>query len=497
MRKSVVRCASSVLVFFFSTVGIFIGSTMVGTIAPAGAKPAVTQVTVGGNPQGVAVDPVTNLIYVANSTTTLSVIDGTTDTVSATITLPQAISYVAVDAVTNKIYATGGIDQEPLFVIDGATDTVTTLGGLGLSLGMAMDPTSNTLYVLVLNETVDPQQLLLLVLDGATNGGVYQRFDPNFQTNTGAIAVNSVTDKVYVGSNSDPGAFQVFDGATQSMSGPFTAGNAFQSMVTDNATNLIYSAQGNGTVSVIDGATNSQVDEISVGGLNSAIAFDPTTNHFFVTDYNTASVWTIDAATNAVVGSAIPTGSHPDGVAVNPVTGKVYVANLSDGTVSVINEAQRPSPPLDLQTSVGSGNAVISWSAPASDGGAVVTSYTATASPGGATCTATSTSCTITGLTNGTTYSVTVTASNSAGTSDPSTAVSVTPAVGATASRTTLAATGINVTLPFAFAAALLGLGGLGVLGSQRRRRKISSTLMDMTVSSLSVNHNCEVTSLG
>ena len=37
----------------------------------------------------------------------------------------------------------------------------------------------------------------------------------------------------------------------------------------------------------------------------------------------------------------------------------------------------------------------------------------------------------------------------------------------------TLAATGINLTLPLGLATALLGLGGLGVLELQRRRRRI------------------------
>jgi hypothetical protein len=66
-----------------------------------------------------------------------------------------------------------------------------------------------------------------------------------------------------------------------------------------------------------------------------------------------------------------------------------------------------------------------------------------------------------------------VTATNAVGTSEPS-VVSVTPAVPVvTAATAKLAATGTNLTLPLGFATAFLGLGGLGVLGSQRRRRRI------------------------
>ncbi len=66
-------------------------------------------------------------------------------------------------------------------------------------------------------------------------------------------------------------------------------------------------------------------------------------------------------------------------------------------------------------------SAVVSWTEPASDGGAPITAYTVTASPGGRTCsTSGATFCTVLGLTNGTPYTFTVTARNRAGTSPAS-----------------------------------------------------------------------------
>ena len=75
----------------------------------------------------------------------------------------------------------------------------------------------------------------------------------------------------------------------------------------------------------------------------------------------------------------------------------------------------------------------MSWTAPTDTGGAAITGYTVTASPGGKQCTAgaTQTSCTVAGLANGTSYTFTVVANNSAGPGAPSTtSASATPLAG-------------------------------------------------------------------
>ena len=78
--------------------------------------------------------------------------------------------------------------------------------------------------------------------------------------------------------------------------------------------------------------------------------------------------------------------------------------------------ASPPGAPTSVTATPGDGRATVAWSPPTSDGGRAVTSYTATATPGGASCTTASSTCELTGLTNGTEYQVSVTATNAVGT---------------------------------------------------------------------------------
>ena len=75
------------------------------------------------------------------------------------------------------------------------------------------------------------------------------------------------------------------------------------------------------------------------------------------------------------------------------------------------------SAPIDVTATAGDASAVVTWAAPISSGSFPVTNYQAVVSPGGQSClvAAPALTCTISGLTNGTTYTATVRALNGAG----------------------------------------------------------------------------------
>jgi chitinase len=109
-----------------------------------------------------------------------------------------------------------------------------------------------------------------------------------------------------------------------------------------------------------------------------------------------------------------------------------------------------PGAPVMSLASAGDERAYVYFSPPASGGGGSALTYTVTSSPGGIVATGTSSPVLVTGLTNGVTYTFTVTASNSVGTGPPSAASNpATPVRRPSAPPAPPAATGIPDIPPF------------------------------------------------
>ncbi|MBV8634040.1 MAG: fibronectin type III domain-containing protein [Burkholderiaceae bacterium] len=117
--------------------------------------------------------------------------------------------------------------------------------------------------------------------------------------------------------------------------------------------------------------------------------------------------------------SGLSNGAYTFSVATNNVNGAG-----TPSTSDTLNVGVFPAPTNVQPMYGGAGRVVVSFQAPpgASNPANPVSSYTITASPGGATQTCSSTQCSMSGLTHGTSYTFTIQANDSAGSSTPSAA---------------------------------------------------------------------------
>ncbi len=215
--------------------------------------------------------------------------------------------------------------------------------------------------------------------------------------------------------------------------------NGIEYSITVTATNGAGTSSASIPVSVTPAAAPDAPTAVSVVASDGALSVSwsaPSTNGATISGY----------AVNVVHGSDTPFTCSAAGTAsscevsglVNGTTYAITVtatnsAGVSSPSTSIDGTpATTPGAPTDIIVAASSGSLSVSWSAP-SDGGSSITGYTVTAAHGSdtpVTCTTdgSSTTCDLIGLTNGTAYLVSVSATNAMGTTNSDGAVTGTPA---------------------------------------------------------------------
>jgi YVTN family beta-propeller protein len=205
-------------------------------------------------------------------------------------------------------------------------------------VGIAVNPTQNYVYV-----TQGDGNLTIL---NAATGQVVVSSAPG---TSGAGGMATYFNNVFVAnvaSNSISAYFPV------SPSGP--NGQAFQQTFSDpngiTPTSIVVDPSGTGKLFVSNSGSNNvsvftvnsdtglwqQVATLSVGLSPQAMAINHATHKLYVADLGDSKVWIIDASNNAVL-TSVTVGGQPRSIAVNEVTNKIYVPGFSSNDLTVID----------------------------------------------------------------------------------------------------------------------------------------------------------------
>jgi len=320
-------------------------STPLPTATPTPtATPAVAvlrTISVGRQPQGIAVQPNTDRFFVANSgDNTISSLEGFLGWRHTRFDSGgEHPSNVAIDPEQCRIY-----------VANAATNSVTVfnicmnrliasvpLGDGQSPSGIGVMTTTNTIYV------ANTMANSVALIDG----------DTLTVTKTialgplpGQIATNPCTNKVYVTNRgyppTDVGGVTVIDASTQSIRKTIALSEAPEpyGVAVNPLTNRIYVASASGMLVIIDGATDEVIRTVPSPGHSGLdnVAVNPASNHVFALSATGNVVFVYDEDIGGWL-YTLPVGSgRYRGIAANPFTYHIVVSNPSDNTVSVIRD---------------------------------------------------------------------------------------------------------------------------------------------------------------
>lgn len=269
------------------------------------------------NATDVAIDPVTALAYIPSGPAVAVVSEKTNTVVGfALIDSTYGPEEVAVDPLTNRLYVT---TSQALYVVDTTTDLVVATVNVP-AVGVAVNIATNKIYVSDFNANV-------YVVDGKTNNILK---DISFPEGVENLAVNPVTNRIYVAEDLFPGKVGVINGLSDTILTTVTAGGDLTfSVGVDYVHNLVYTADQLGTVSVIDGKTNTLKATISTGGQPGYLSVDSARRRIYVdnTSNGLSAVQVINGANDKVI-DTIPIPGGPNYSDIDPFRGLLYVTTL-------------------------------------------------------------------------------------------------------------------------------------------------------------------------
>jgi YVTN family beta-propeller protein len=258
-------------------------ATTLGSSLPIFAQSVVATIPVPGSPQSIDVNPVTNRIYVSTAlnpaASGVSVIDGSSNSVVATIPIPGSSfvgNPIAVNPRTNRIYVAqpgntfGSVGT--ISVIDGQTNAISaTISGIFAPgpIGIGVNRETDRIYAPLQSRST----YILGVWNGKTNAPVTQvGYIPATLPFREQVAVDPKSNRVYFVDGT------VEDSATDRYVRSLPINGAW--LAVNPNTNRVYVAvTGSNLVVILDENTNTGAVTVPVGNKPLSLAVNATTNN--------------------------------------------------------------------------------------------------------------------------------------------------------------------------------------------------------------------------
>ena len=297
----------------------------------------------------IGVNEETNMIYLVGDNF-VRVINGTTDKVVIDkIKVDEDSRLIAVNPRTNNIYLGDrhwNEDSNIISVINGTTGTVTDDISIdSFPFSMAVNNETNMVYIAGANYSSGQTIAELHVIDGGVNG-TSDNTDDHIINGTvpNSMAVDPKTNMIYT---LESGKLSVIDGKTYNQTDviELKGVKSTDEISVNTNRNIIYATNSeNNSISVIDGRSRNVIDDIYLTEIvPNDLAFDPATNRVYVSgQVNYSPFRLVDSVlpldpTNESRGKPILLSGISDDIAVNTFMNKTYVLNQNPARVTVIN----------------------------------------------------------------------------------------------------------------------------------------------------------------
>lgn len=251
---------------------IYVANSDAGTVSviDGTTDKVVATVTVGALPTVIAANPATNKVYISRTfSNSMAVIDGLSNS-AANLEPGMEATAMAVNPVSNRIYVISY--GKNVFVLGGPNDSVSKIPTADHLWGLALNPATNKIYA---GNTGGP---VVAVIDGTTKSAS--------EVTVGqipcAIAVDSSAGRVYV-ANYASHTVSVLDAASDAVLASIEVAAHPQAIALNPVTHMVFAVSTrSNAVTVIDGATNKVAGNVSIGNGPYAIAVDTANNQIFV-----------------------------------------------------------------------------------------------------------------------------------------------------------------------------------------------------------------------